>query len=58
MKRMGPAPPPTGGEATGGIEEGNRGDGAGLAAAAPVGVEEAKVCPWPRCVCNWKGGTV
>ena len=26
---MGPAPPPTGGEATGGIEEGGRGDGAG-----------------------------
>ena len=55
---MGPAPPPTGVEATGAIEEGNRGDGAGLAAAAPVGVEEAKVCPWPRCVCNRKGGTV
>ena len=28
MKKMSPAPP-TGGEATGGIEEGDRGDGAG-----------------------------
>ena len=41
MKKMSPAPP-TGGEATGGIEEGDRGDGAGgSAAAAAVGVEEA-----------------
>ena len=41
MKERVPAPPPTGGEATGGIEEGDRGDGAGGSAAAAVGVEEA-----------------